>query len=579
VKSRVYLPAVLSGVLLWTAFFPLDLGPVAWVALVPFLTLVRADGVGPWRRYFAAFLGGMVCSLLSLQWLRAAHPMMELFAWPALSTFCAMYWPLALLLLRKLDRHGVPLPASVPVVWVALEYVRAHFPVGYPFLTAVGVHQFTGFAWYFLGYTQHHVEPLVQAADLGGVYLVSAAVAAVNGALAELAGRSAWARRLVRGPKPTGSSAGAAWRLAGALALPLGLVAYGGARLAHPPFETGPRVAALQGNLSQSVKMQKSDDQQTQTPLEEEYLGLARQAARPHDGGPAPDLIVWPETCFGEDWLTALSDVPDDPAVKDFRPRLGQYQKEIGKRASDLTRTNALIGLNVQEWDGRTWRRYNSAVLIDPAGGYADRYDKIHLVPFGEYVPFRQTFPWMQTLTPYTHDYSCTPGERFTRFEFTAPSDGKRYSFGMLICYEDSDPYLARQYNPSSGRTAGVDFLVNTSNDGWFDGTEEHEQHLAICRFRAVEARRTVVRAVNMGVSAVIDPDGRVVALPVAESWSKSKKTRGIVRADVPLDRRESPYAAVGDWVPALCWGLLVVGLVARRAGVGPKEGVASGPG
>jgi apolipoprotein N-acyltransferase len=100
---------------------------------------------------------------------------------------------------------------------------------------------------------------------------------------------------------------------------------------------------------------------------------------------------------------------------------------------------------------------------------------------------------------------------------------------------------------------------VNTSNDGWFDGTEEHEQHLAICRFRAVEARRSVVRAVNMGVSAVIDPDGRVVALPAADSWARSVKTTGIVRAAVPLDDRGSRYAAWGDWVPAACW-LVVAG-------------------
>ena len=112
---------------------------------------------------------------------------------------------------------------------------------------------------------------------------------------------------------------------------------------------------------------------------------------------------------------------------------------------------------------------------------------------------------------------------------------------------------------------------MNISNDGWFNGTEEHEQHLAICRFRAVEARRSVVRAVNMGISAVIDPSGRVVALP-GEGWSASKKVDGIVSAVVPLDTRESWYARLGDWLPASCWGLLVLGHVAgmiqrRRAG------------
>ena len=118
---------------------------------------------------------------------------------------------------------------------------------------------------------------------------------------------------------------------------------------------------------------------------------------------------------------------------------------------------------------------------------------------------------------------------------------------------------MARQYATAD---RPVDFLVNISNDGWFDGTEEHEQHLAICRFRAVEARRSVVRAVNMGISAVIDPDGRVIALP-GETWSTSKKMDGIVTATVPLDTRDSLYARLGDWVPATCWGLLTIGHIA----------------
>ena len=119
----------------------------------------------------------------------------------------------------------------------------------------------------------------------------------------------------------------------------------------------------------------------------------------------------------------------------------------------------------------------------------------------------------------------------------------------MLICYEDTDPYAGPAVHPATGRGPGVDFLVNISNDGWFDGTEEHEQHLAICRFRAVEARRSVVRAVNMGISAVIDPDGRVVALPVEESWAESKKTqrrRAVRRADRPARAACTPRPATG---------------------------------
>jgi apolipoprotein N-acyltransferase len=165
----------------------------------------------------------------------------------------------------------------------------------------------------------------------------------------------------------------------------------------------------------------------------------------------------------------------------------------------------------------------------------------------------------MQVFTPYKHDYSCRPGESWTRFPLTA-RDGRAFTFGCLICYEDSDPYLARQYVA----TEPVSFLVNISNDGWFDGTEEHEEHLAICRFRAIEARRSVVRAVNVGISGLIDADGRVLKIP-GRTWSESKKVDAVVSAVVPIDTRESLYATLGDWVPAACWAGLLVGLVVLR--------------
>jgi apolipoprotein N-acyltransferase len=234
----------------------------------------------------------------------------------------------------------------------------------------------------------------------------------------------------------------------------------------------------------------------------------------------------------------------------------------------------ALFGLTGLEWDGsRVWK-YNSALLVsplpksplwkpgDPVIEYsapAGRYDKMHLVPFGEYVPLESTLPFMAWFTPYEKGYACRPGERWTRFPLTA-RDGRAFTFACLICYEDSDPYLARQYVASEP----VDFFVNISNDGWFDGTEEHEQHLAICRFRAVEARRAVVRSVNMGISGVIDADGRVVALPDPD-WGKSKKVDAVVTAVVPLDTRASWYAALGDWVPAGCWLAALAGVVAAR--------------
>jgi apolipoprotein N-acyltransferase len=179
----------------------------------------------------------------------------------------------------------------------------------------------------------------------------------------------------------------------------------------------------------------------------------------------------------------------------------------------------------------------------------------------------------MSQFAPYEDDYSVAIGQNFSRFPMGA------HTFGVIICYEDTDPGLARQYVGGDGG-APVDFLVNISNDGWFNGTEEHEQHLAICRFRAIECRRAIVRAVNMGVSAVVDGNGRVLqpertpetgfehwsvsgneALPVS-AWHEYKKVAAVLTASVPIDSRTSLYGRWGDWLPWLCWLMIGLGLV-----------------
>ncbi len=195
-KPRVFLPAVVSGVLLWAAFFPLDLGPLGFVALVPWLTLVRAP-VSTKRRYFAAYVGGVTFFALATQWVRVAHPMMYL-SWLGLAVVMPLFWLVALAILRKLDRLGVPPAVAVPVAWVALEYCRMHFPTGFPILKPLGAYQMIGFGWYFLGYTQHAFPQLIQIADLGGVYAVSFVVASVNGLLTDLAMKSRRVQQLLR---------------------------------------------------------------------------------------------------------------------------------------------------------------------------------------------------------------------------------------------------------------------------------------------------------------------------------------------------------------------------------------------
>jgi apolipoprotein N-acyltransferase len=154
-----------------------------------------------------------------------------------------------------------------------------------------------------------------------------------------------------------------------------------------------------------------------------------------------------------------------------------------------------------------------------------------------------------------------------------------------LICFEDSDPVLARQYVGDSPEDSKIDFFINISNDGWWRGTSGHDEHLAISRFRAVETRRSICRSVNMGISAVIDANGRVLEprtilnldgvkiweipsgtnsaeeLPVSR-WPEFKQVQGVLLASVPIDNRASLYAQWGDWFPWGCWLIVGIGVV-----------------
>jgi apolipoprotein N-acyltransferase len=157
----------------------------------------------------------------------------------------------------------------------------------------------------------------------------------------------------------------------------------------------------------------------------------------------------------------------------------------------------------------------------------------------------------MKWLSPYDSDYSVAAGQTLTLFPLGP------WSFAVLVCYEDTVPHLARRFMTGQGPPA---FFVNISNDGWFKGWEEHEQHLAVARFRAVETRRSLARAVNMGVSAIIDGNGAVVTmLPGARTLSEGKARPGVVVGQVPLDDRHSWYVQLGDWLPTVC-GTVVIG-------------------
>jgi apolipoprotein N-acyltransferase len=603
VRPHLALPALATAGLLWLCYFPVAWGWLGWVALVPLLALVRADA-SPRRIKLCAWLAGLAFFWPILQWMRVADYRMY-YTWAMLATYCALYFPVAIVLLRRLDRGtSLPLIVTLPAVWVGLEFVRSWL--------------LTGFAWYYLGHTQHDYLAMIQVCDLGGVYVVSLLVAAVNAWLFEVL--YGWKRvrdllGLPGGAKPASWTPPRLLAIQGAIvgSLVVAALIYGACRLSEEPFTRGPRLAMLQGNLDQRLRntnlaARDAESRKAQATIYQHYGDLELVARTKLDPW---DLIVWPETSFPEVWQAAAPGVSLD-RVPNWRNEMiwkidfmRRYAPGDIKRLHPITRqlinpppANLLLGLNTEvlvQPDGRT-HKYSSALLVHANGVLGERYDKIHRVPFGEYVPFRDWFPWMDSFAPYDNDYSIRAGEHLTRLKlyqqdgrgsFVAGPDGQpvvAYRFGVLICFEDTDPFLARPYGVTTADGPPVDFLVNISNDGWFDGSSEHDEHLAISRFRAIEARRSIARAVNMGISAVIDGNGRVLRpilttnkkspvwelpfhgaqgpdLPVSE-WADFKKTWGVLIADIPIDQRTTLYSLWGDWLPAACWVVVGVGLV-----------------
>jgi apolipoprotein N-acyltransferase len=590
--------ALLSAGLLWACYFPLAWGGyLGWVALVPLLVLVRTQ-LRSRTVYLIAWAAGLLFFVPVLQWMRYADYRMYA-TWILLAIYCSLYFPATLWGIRLLDSRRVPLIVSVPLVWVGLEFLRSFL--------------MTGFAWYYLGHTQHDVLPMIQITDLGGVYLVSALVAAVNAFLFDCLYQQPEVREWFGQSKlePAREYASidffnrsffADWHfrrnliLEGAIlaAALVGTLIYGQVRLSQDNFADGPIVCLLQSNLPQQIRNDADKPGDAASEVVKEFSKLCERASRGHH--PPPDIIIWPETSYPAEWID-ISGLKIEDASED----LCRAELAIRQRLSDTARITGmphLIGMNtscVFKGEGKDpykVRRYNSALYVNRQGSITERFDKMHRVPFGEYVPLKDWLPFMNAFAPYDFDYSIQQGEKFTRFKL------KNHTFGVVICYEDTDPFLARRYLNKDGDGEPVDFLVNISNDGWFDGSSEHEQHLAVSRFRAIECRRAMVRAVNMGVSAVIDSNGRVlkptphreseanakvkvwevarergrIAELSASEWDQFKSVSGVLKAAVPIDNRASFYTVGGDWFPIGCWigfvGALVWTFLRRQTSV-----------
>ncbi len=228
-------------------------------------------------------------------------------------------------------------------------------------------------------------------------------------------------------------------------------------------------------------------------------------------------------------------------------------------RLAQMARSALIIGIETIAVDTEHVRTYNSAALIRPDGIVAGRYDKLHRVMFGEYIPLVESFPWLRKLTPFAAGFGIDAGSASAAFEHNG------FRFSPIICFEDTVPQLVRTIinttaEPTPAGPQRVDFLVNLTNDGWFHGSSELDQHLITATFRCIECRTPMVRAVNTGISAFIDGDGVVRKKAVEIKTGESKQVEAVVVDTVPLDKRSSLYLAGGDWFAGIC--LVACGLL-----------------
>jgi apolipoprotein N-acyltransferase len=524
IRRNAWLLAALSGVL-QVLIFPLpSLYVLCWVAFTPLLlavlharkadTLQLGDSSGV-RLAPANFLQGFLLGYVSgIIWYAGTcywvfdtmHQYGGLgvpMALGVLVLFClylALYHGFFggfLALAAGPQRVGRTALIAAPFLWVAMELARTRI---------------TGFPWDLLGTVQVDNIPLSRIARITGVYGISFEIVLVNTALAA-------AFIIPRARRTTLLVAG----LAAAVTLQAGrLMSTSSVPADHAAYLVQQNIAILPPET-----WTKEYFVGTLRDLTATTLRPAQDAATA--GESKPDLIVWPE-----------SPAPFYTTDPLFRETVSSLALHTG--AWVVTGSVGVTSATMAP-DHAT-EIYNSAALVSPRGEWTARYDKVHLVPFGEYVPFKGIFSFAGGLTQQVGDYA--------RGQSRAPLDAGGVKLGVFICYESVFPDEVRQFARN-----GAQVLVNISNDGWYGDSGAYAQHLMQSRMRAVENQRWLLLDTNTGVTATVDPNGRIVAqLP--------RKVRATLRAPYGLTDTQTFYSRHGDWFAYLCAIISVVILLMR---------------
>jgi len=495
-----------SGVLLVLGFPLFNVYPIVWVALVPLLFALRQKNsrtsfsLGLLTGFFY-FLGTLFWVYHSMYYYGGVPLVFSILLLILLSLILSLYIGIFSTLFNFLSMHSsVPALLTAPVLWVTLEYVRTY--------------ALTGFPWSILGYSQHSFLPLIQIADITGIYGISFLVAAFNGAICDMArlwpGKSKQDRPSLRWPGIAGITV--------LLCIIMLSLFYGKGKLGA--LDTGPKIRAsvIQGNIAQDVKW----DARFKRDVIDTYKRLSMRALSEN-----PDILFWPESAlpfvFGYD--------------KPLTEEIIAFQKQLD--------THLLLGsVLAKNSEGEKSRLSNSALLLSPDGSVLSVYDKIHLVPFGEYVPLKKLLPFVDKMVTAIGD--------FIQGEEPVVMETPFAKIGTLICYEIIFPGLVRTFVHN-----GATLLATITNDAWFGRTAAPYQLFSMAVFRAIENRVPVVRAANTGISGFIDSRGRIIQ-------ESNIFVEDVLSAEITGGVEKSFYTKYGDVFAALCIGISVL-LILRR--------------
>ena len=454
-RSRNTFLIISSACLLVLSFPNLDQPYCIWFALVPLM--FAAEGKNGYRSFLLAWLCGFLFYTGLMYWIVVVTTTYGNLPFPAgvvlmllLSGFLALYLALPFALARFVEaKYALSFPLLLPIFWVGLEYVRSFL--------------FSGFPWENLGYSQYRQLPLMQFADITGVYGISFLIVWINAVVYLVL------RGIAQKQMPWKAIAVTILMLASALG-------YGRIRLQEiatlsagsPPLTVG----LVQANIPQDIKWDAAFRDEAMKRHRDLTLSTLKAGAK---------LVIWPESAT---------------------PFYFQNEPEYQAMLFDLIRDSGsylLIGSPSLAVEQKHYVSFNSAFLLTPDAAVAGRYDKMHLVPYGEYIPLKQLLFFVDKMVEGIGDFR--PGKGISLMPLPASP------FGVLICYEIIFPDLTRRFVKQ-----GAGFLVNITNDAWFGNTGAPYQHFSMAVVRAIENKRWVARAANTGISGLIAPTGTIEA-------------------------------------------------------------------